>query len=112
MRNTDSLFPILPSNSPHSLNHAEIIQQLYDFYKTLKRTVKTSTMDANTPLSEWRLIIPSLLIKEVRQKWWESNGVGERSDPLGKVLVGFLACSPVNGYGPIDGLVSFVVVLS
>ncbi|KAI3666433.1 hypothetical protein L1987_89052 [Smallanthus sonchifolius] len=42
----------------------------------------------------------------------ESNGVGERSDPLGKVLAGFPARSPVNGYGPIEGSVAFVVVLS
>ncbi|GKD54279.1 hypothetical protein Tco_1287666 [Tanacetum coccineum] len=97
---------------PHSPNHAEVIQQLYNFSKTLKRPVKTSTIDANTPPSEWRLIIPSLLIKEVRQKWGESNGIGERSDPLGKVLAGFLARSPVNGYGPIEGSVAFVVVLS
>lgn len=62
-----SLFPILPSNWPHSPNHAEVIQQLQDFSKTLKRPVK----DANTPPSEWRLIIPSLLIKEVHQKWGE-----------------------------------------
>ncbi|KAI3664512.1 hypothetical protein L1987_89732 [Smallanthus sonchifolius] len=60
----------------------------------------------------WRLIIPSLLLKEVHQKWGESNGVGERSDPLGKVLAGFPARSPVNGYGPIEGSVAFVVVLS
>ncbi|GJY34269.1 hypothetical protein Tco_0418738 [Tanacetum coccineum] len=99
-------------SEPHSPNHAEVIQQLHDFSKTLKRPVKTSTMDANTPPSEWRLIIPSLLIKEVRQKWGESNGVGERSDPLGKVLAGFPARSPVNGYGPIEGSVAFVVVLS
>ncbi|KAI3664322.1 hypothetical protein L1987_88279 [Smallanthus sonchifolius] len=37
---------------------------------------------------------------------------GERSDPLGKVLAGFPARSPVNGYGPIEGSVAFVVVLS
>ncbi|GKD93155.1 hypothetical protein Tco_1372992 [Tanacetum coccineum] len=44
-------------SEPHSPNHAEVIQQLHDFSKTLKRPVKTSTMDANTPPSEWRLIM-------------------------------------------------------
>lgn len=41
-----------------------------------------------------------------------SISVGEISDPLGKVLAGFPARSPVNGYGPIEGSVAFVVVLS
>ncbi|GJU54421.1 hypothetical protein Tco_1228135, partial [Tanacetum coccineum] len=45
------------SAKPHSPNHVEVIQQLHDFSKTLKRPVKTSTMDANTPPSEWRLIM-------------------------------------------------------
>nr|GEY70283.1 hypothetical protein [Tanacetum cinerariifolium] len=150
-------FPSI-ADRPHSPNHAEVIQQLHDFSKTLKRPVKTSTMDANTPPSEWRLIIPSLLIKEelsfrTRMNWdeeidvvvqellqlcksgvghfggsgWDElrlvvammidvggggGGGGERSDPLGKVLAGFPARSLVNGYGPIEGSVAFVVVLS
>nr|GEW34897.1 cytochrome c biogenesis FC, mitochondrial [Tanacetum cinerariifolium] len=56
--------PLSWSRRPHSPNHAEVTKQLHDFSKTLKRPVRTSTMDADTSPSEWRLIIPSLLIKE------------------------------------------------